>query len=258
MVKHYKAQLLLLAYTVKVIIAKNVEDILYDETTHPNSVYSQISKHNNHFNHHKDLKIFFQTGSSESDLPVCSPYSVCGKLDTYGAPWMEQQCRCPSSHCSKSTHPRDGHSVIDRTKQYKICEPVKRLKRCKYFRDVTWTNIVYPDNSTQQIMHCRCPKNSVAYLVKRHTYETETGGVGYQFSFACSPQTKLKCQRKEPCRLFSVKKSTGRPDVDEVTESTLCSCPHNHRCPKHHLDVGVVPGRIYSEDAVRTYSGYCM
>ena len=65
---------------------------------------------------------------------------------------------------------------------------MKRLKRCKYFRDVTWTNIVYPDNSTQQIMHCRCPKNSVAYLVKRHTYETE-GGVGYQFSFACSPQT---------------------------------------------------------------------
>ena len=69
---------------------------------------------------------------------------------------------------------------------------------------------------------------------------------------------KLKCQRKEPCRLFSVKKSTGRPDVDEVTMSTLCSCPHNHRCPKHHLDVGVVPGRIYSEDVVRTYSGYCM
>ena len=64
LVKHYKAQLLLLAYSVKVIIAKNVEDILYDETTHPNSVYSQISKHNNHFNHHKDLKIFFQTGVS--------------------------------------------------------------------------------------------------------------------------------------------------------------------------------------------------
>jgi hypothetical protein len=69
-----------------------------------------------------------------------------------------------------------------------LCEPVKKLKKCKFFRDVTWTNIIYPDNSTQQVMHCRCPKNSVAYLVKRHAYQTETG-LGYQFSFACSPQT---------------------------------------------------------------------
>jgi giant-lens protein precursor (argos protein) len=65
---------------------------------------------------------------------------------------------------------------------------VKKLKKCKFFRDVTWTNIMYPDNSTQQVMHCRCPKNSVAYLVKRQAYQTETG-LGYQFSFACSPQT---------------------------------------------------------------------
>ena len=69
---------------------------------------------------------------------------------------------------------------------------------------------------------------------------------------------KLKCQRKEPCRLFSVKKTPSRPEVEEVTMSSLCSCPHNHRCPRHHLDVGVVPGRVYTEDAVRTYSGYCM
>ena len=69
---------------------------------------------------------------------------------------------------------------------------------------------------------------------------------------------KLKCQRKEPCRLFSVKKAPHRPEVDEVTTSTLCSCPHSHRCPGHHLDVGVVPGRVYSEDAVRAYTGYCM
>ena len=62
------------------------------------------------------------------------------------------------------------------------------LKKCKYFRDVTWTYISYPDNSTQQIMHCRCPKNSVAYLIKRHAYQTVTG-TGYQYSFACSPQT---------------------------------------------------------------------
>ena len=47
---------------------------------------------------------------------------------------------------------------------------------------------MYPDNSSTQVMHCRCPKNSVAYLVKRQSYNTDTG-MGYQFSFACSPQT---------------------------------------------------------------------
>ena len=40
--------------------------------------------------------------------------------------------------------------------------------------------------------------------------------------------------------------------------SSLCTCPHNHRCPKHHLDIGVVPGRVYKDEDVRTYSGYCM
>ena len=71
-----------------------------------------------------------------------------------------------------------------------MCEPAKKLKRCKYFRDITWTYVTYPDrqNSTQQLMHCRCPKNSVAYLIKRHAFQTPKG-TGYQYSFACSPQT---------------------------------------------------------------------
>jgi len=243
----------LLLATASVTVSRQIEDILNEAENHPNSVYSQIKQHSSN----KALQIFYQTGEKDSDLPVCSPFSVCGKVDTYGTPWMEKQCRCPGSPCSTLTHARDGHTIHDRTKQYKVCEPAKKLKKCKYFRDITWTNIIYPDNSTQQVMHCRCPRNSVAYLVKRHAYQTDTG-LGYQFSFACSPQTKLKCERKEPCRLFSVKKSPSRPEVDEVTMSSLCSCPHNHRCPKHHLDVGVVPGRIYSDDAVRTYSGYCM
>ena len=57
---------------------------------------------------------------------------------------------------------------------------------------------MYPDNSSTQVMHCRCPKNSVAYLVKRHAYNTDTG-MGYQFSFACSPQTvshSVNCQAR--------------------------------------------------------------
>ena len=63
---------------------------------------------------------------SDADLPLCSPFSVCGKIDTYGSPWMEKQCRCggssssSSSSCSTSTHLHDGHTVQDRTKQYKV------------------------------------------------------------------------------------------------------------------------------------------
>ena len=74
-----------------------------------------------------------------------------------------------------------------------------------------------------------------------------------QFSTNVNPMSilqKLKCQRKEPCRLFSVKPKAGQgagQGVEEVTMSSLCSCPHSRRCPRHHTDVGVVPGRSYSE-----------
>jgi len=205
------------------------------------------------------VKVFYQSGNSEASLPVCSPNSVCNKVDTYSSPWVEKQCRCPSGMdpCSTSVHVKDGHTISDRNRQYKICEPVKQLRKCKYFRDVTWTYIMYPDNTTQQIMHCKCPHNSVAYLIKRHAYQS-VSGTGYQYSFACSPQTQLKCQRKEPCRLFSVRKNYDRPTADEVNTSQLCECPHRKKCPKHHLDVGVIPGKIYSDDSVRTYSAYCM
>lgn len=57
---------------------------------------------------------------SDSDLPVCSPYSVCSKLDTYGQPFLEKQCRCAGPPCSSSPHTRDGHTIHDRTKQYKV------------------------------------------------------------------------------------------------------------------------------------------
>lgn len=47
--------------------------------------------------------------------------AVCGKVDTYGAPWMEKQCRCPgAAQCSTSSHAHDGHTVHDRNKQYKV------------------------------------------------------------------------------------------------------------------------------------------
>ena len=56
----------------------------------------------------------------DTDLPVCSPFSVCSKVDTYGAPFLEKQCRCPGAPCSSSMHTRDGHTIHDRTKQFKV------------------------------------------------------------------------------------------------------------------------------------------
>lgn len=42
-------------------------------------------------------------------------------------------------------------------------------------------------NITQQIVHCRCPKNSISYLIKREPLKT--GAPGYTYLFACSPQS---------------------------------------------------------------------
>ena len=78
--------------------------------------------------------------SSEADLPVCSPNSVCNKIDTYGTPWVEKQCRCPSpkagagagavgQQCSTSTHPKDGHTVVDRTRLYKVSRRLFELEQ---------------------------------------------------------------------------------------------------------------------------------
>ncbi|KAB7502276.1 Protein giant-lens [Armadillidium nasatum] len=135
-----------------------------------------------------------------------------------------------------------------------MCEPTKKLRKCRYFRDITWSYITFPQNVTQQIVHCACPKNSVAYIVKRKMFYS-AGELGYHYAFACSPQSRLRCQRKEPCRLFTVRKKERH---QEVNTSTLCQCPHNHRCPKHHLDPGVIPGKAYIEDNIRTFSGYCI
>ncbi|XP_066940193.1 protein giant-lens [Macrobrachium rosenbergii] len=204
---------------------------------------------------HPAYRVFYQTGKTEEELPVCSPWTVCNKIDIYDTPRIERQCRCPGSEiCSSALLPSDGHTITDKTKHFKICESTKKLPKCRYFRDVTWTFITYPNNATQQIMHCVCPKNSVAYIIKRQAYQTDQG-FGFQYSFACSPQSRLRCQRKEPCRLFTVKK---RPQFEEVNTNTLCQCPHAHHCPKHHKDPGVIPGKAYTEDSLRTYSGYCM
>ncbi|XP_077298937.1 protein argos [Arctopsyche grandis] len=204
-------------------------------------------------------RTLYQTGNSEEDLPICSPHAVCNKIDLYdeNQPWIERQCRCPGHHVCKGLATEDGHTLVDRTRQYKLCEPVKKLPKCRYFRDATWTLISSPDvNATEQIVHCHCPRNSITYLQDKHSYETSTGRIGYQYTFACSPQSRLRCGRKEPCRLFTVRKR--QEALEEVNASTLCQCPRSHVCPSRHTSIGVLPGRTYAEESIRTYSGYCM
>ncbi|KAL5242394.1 hypothetical protein ACI65C_009804 [Semiaphis heraclei] len=195
--------------------------------------------------------------SSEEELPVCEKWAVCSKVDMYQWPWVERQCRCPPGvpPCSQMLSPADGHTITDKTRQFKLCEPIKMLPKCRYFRDMAWT-LRSEGNGTLQTVHCHCPKGSVAYLLKRQTYQTESKQIGYQYSFACSPQSRLRCQRKEPCRLFTVRKRQEM--VDEVNTNTLCQCPPEHGCPSHHTDAGVIQSKNYSEENIRTYSGYCM
>lgn len=221
----------------------------------------EVYQHRSH--HHRKkiseatrLRILYQIGNTEEDLPICSPRAVCSKVDLYESPWLERQCRCPNKKkCPGSLASDDGFTIADKTRRYKMCESVKKLPKCRYFHDVTWTLILTPNNATEQIVRCHCPRNSVTYLINRHAFHSLDGKTSYEYSFACSPQSRMKCQRKEPCRLFTVRK---RPELlEEVNTNTLCQCPHSHRCPHHHTDYGVIAGKIYTEESIRTYSGYC-
>ncbi|XP_037934471.1 protein giant-lens [Teleopsis dalmanni] len=357
-----------------------------------------------HGQHSKDVRVLYQVGESEADLPICAPNAVCSKIDLYETPWIERQCRCPevnhmpniiihhhhshhqsskenaasphsnsygdkfrnyyerekilhhkrllvsefadkkfeSLHLKKfiqklgamykddlqlqpsdyyehadndavpsiedldeitdnefphtprhstysmrgittnTAHMRhsghmthrakeaatsfiggcpsglgieDGHTIADKTRHYKLCEPVHKLPVCKHFRDYTWTLTTSTElNVTEQIVHCRCPKNSVTYLTKREP--AADGSNGYTYLFACSPLTRIRCQRKQPCKLFTVRKR--QEFLDEVNINALCQCPKAHHCPSHHTQSGVIPGESFLEDNIQTYSGYCM
>ncbi|OWR53245.1 Argos [Danaus plexippus plexippus] len=173
-------------------------------------------------------------------------------------PWIERKCRCLGHRpCSSELSDDDNHTLADKTTLYKTCEPVKRLPKCRYFKDAAWIIYSFPDsNATQQIVNCHCPKQSMTYLLKKLPYTTPSGEQGNQYQFACSPQSRLRCSRKEPCKLFSARRR--HEQIDEVNASTICQCPKDHMCPKHHTEPGVLPGVTYIAEDIRTYHGYCM
>lgn len=87
--------------------------------------------------------------------------------------------------CSALVGRGDGHTIVDRTTQYKFCDPVNRLPECENFA-YTWSVRMNTNtNVTEQIIHCRCRKNSVAYLRQRENFPD---GSGFEYLFACSPQ----------------------------------------------------------------------
>lgn len=102
----------------------------------------------------------------------------------------------------------DNHTLADKTTLYKMCEPVKRLPKCRYFKDAAWTIYSFPDsNATQQIVSCHCPKNSVTYLLKKLPYTTPSGEQGNQYQFACSPQSVSSfevCESSCECRVVAL------------------------------------------------------
>ncbi|XP_052844899.1 protein giant-lens [Drosophila gunungcola] len=358
--------------TVVSMSAANEEKDLAESRRQARQMLQKQQQHRSLNKHgERDLRILYQVGDSEEDLPICAPNAVCSKIDLYEIPWIERQCRCPESNrmpnnviihhhshpsvsadtlkyrnyyerekmmqhkrmllgeyqdkkfeslhmkklmqklgavyeddldhldqspdyndalpyaevqdnefprgsahmrhsghrglkesppsfiggCPSSLGVEDGHTIADKTRHYKMCQPVHKLPVCKHFRDYTWTLTTAAElNVTEQIVHCRCPRNSVTYLTKREPIGD--GSPGYRYLFACSPLTRLRCQRKQPCKLFTVRKR--QEFLDEVNINSLCQCPKGHRCPSHHTQSGVIAGESFLEDNIQTYSGYCM
>ncbi|KAF8791821.1 Protein giant-lens like protein [Argiope bruennichi] len=115
--------------------------------------------------------------------------------------------------------------LVDRTRQYKVCEKVDTLPTCRFFKDITWTHITSADNKFQQRVHCKCPENSTTYI-SGHDVKTTSQGVLYYYHFSCSPESGMRCRRKEPCRLFTVRK---RYPVRSDPNPQICAGVHRKR-----------------------------
>ena len=67
--------ILLILANIKVTISRNIEDILLEEAAHPNSVFSQFSKHSSSSHSSNNIRTFFQTGVSIFKLFISSVFS---------------------------------------------------------------------------------------------------------------------------------------------------------------------------------------
>lgn len=65
----------------------------------------------------------------------------------------------------------------------------------RYFRDTTWSITLYPNNVTDQVVHCHCPKNSLTYIVKKNVLHMPNDQFAFQYLFSCSPQAVSFIQR---------------------------------------------------------------
>lgn len=85
--------------------------------------------------------------------------------------------------CSAMVGSNDGYTIVDKTRHYKVCDPVDQLPECEYLEH-TWSMrmTTAQTNVTEQIVYCRCKKNSVTYLKDRKPLEN-----GFEFFFACAP-----------------------------------------------------------------------
>lgn len=82
--------------------------------------------------------------ASEEDLPICGPRAVCSKVDLYESPWLERQCRCPSGKtCPSEMDVDDGYTLADKTRQYKMCEPIKKLPKCRLVLFLNLFNVTH-------------------------------------------------------------------------------------------------------------------
>lgn len=79
-------------------------------------------------------------------------------------------------------------STVEQTENRNTLLTVTSSSLCRHFRDYTWTLTTAAElNVTEQIVHCRCPKNSVTYLTKREPVANDS--TAYRYLFACSPLT---------------------------------------------------------------------
>ena len=88
-------------------------------TVAPQSVVNNIRLSNKQY---PNIRVLYQSGvRSDSELPICSPWAVCNKIDTYSVPWVEKQCSCPGENsCSTSLSEEDGHTIVDKNRQFKV------------------------------------------------------------------------------------------------------------------------------------------